>query len=266
TRPISVEWKQRAVVDGKTNRVDVLGDLTATTSDDTGATHGVTAQRLTMTLADTPAEARKEDAEQADAGKDDAGKDDAGKEDSDGPSFLAGKEATDLRFEEKVEVRSVRTANDQAQQRLHLFAAAKQYAVKTQLVTVPVAGRLLYEAPPPPAGGQGGGAQDAPCQDAARPQVSGATAIGWEKSLTYDPAKGLIDIHGSVQVVHEPNKDAAAPKNADSAPMRLWADHVQAELKQEDKPADNPANPAGGRAPELRRVTATGNVRVNSQQ
>src|SRR5690606_28365050 len=260
TRPISVEWKQRAVVDGKTNRVDVLGDLTATTSDDTGATHGVTAQRLTMTLADTPAEARKEDAEQADAGKDDAGKDDAGKEDSDGPSFLAGKEATDLRFEEKVEVRSVRTANDQVQQRFHLFAAALEYAVKTQQVTVPVAGRLLYEDhTPQPAGGadvQADGSRDAPAQDAARPQVSGATAIGWEKSLTYDPAKGLIDIHGSVQVVHEPDKDAKAPGNADSAPMRLWADHVQAELKQEDKPA---AEQAGGRAPELRRVTATGN-------
>src|SRR5690606_41020712 len=112
---------------------------------------------------------------------------------------------------------SVRTANDQVQQRFHLFAAAMEYAVKTQLVTVPVAGRLLYEDHTPQPAGQGEGAQDAPAQDAARPQVSGATAIGWEKSLTYDPANGLTDIHGSGQVVHDPGQDPKATGNAGRA-------------------------------------------------
>lgn len=230
-RPLSVEWGKNAIVDGKANRVDVAGDVTVTTSTPDGAAHALTSSTMTMTLADVPQEPSPTPPVEAVA--------------ADQPELLEHKRVESVTFEQKVELRSLR--NDETGRLLRRFVLVSErlvYQPQQRRMVVPVPGRLLFEDHPQPARAAGDDEN----------QLFGATAMKWEKQLTYDENEQHITLEGDVLIVHEPDENQKQP------PFRLSARTVTAELDRTRAAAAD-----DGQRPDLRRLIAEQSVRFTSR-
>lgn len=135
-------------------------------------------------------------------------------------------------------------------QRVHLFGSRLDYRPAEQTFAIASNGRMLVEdrRPLEPARP----ADESPTGVSAR----GATAFQWGEKLTFASASNRAEMTGEVLVVHRPG-DATD----DQRDIRLQADAVAAEITAA---ADAAASPSGDPATQVRKVVATGNVRVDS--
>jgi hypothetical protein len=112
-------------------------------------------------------------------------------------------------------------------------------------ITIPTAGRLLYEDnrdPAPAAGAQPGTAPAATADTGVR----GKIGISWGKSMIYDPTAKQAVLEGDVAVVHQqPKQDSVWMKS-----RRLIADFEAA---------------AGSKSQQLKQVRAEGGVKFKAK-
>lgn len=238
-RPITAEWSRGVVVDGKANRVDVTGDVVVTTSEADGTAHAIMAERLAMHLADAARE------EAADGDREEK-KQDPGRE------LMGDKVVREIAFENKVEVRSLRTAADGSLlRRLNLEGQKLNYDVMARRMTVPGAGRLLFQDHPPTPD-----AQQAADGQPKKVAMNGDTAMKWNDQLVYDETAQQITLEGDVWIVHESDQPQRRGR------FDLQAETVIAELARRDDGAAEPGRPE---EPELRRLIAQTSVRFKAR-
>ena len=235
-RAVDVTWTKFLKLDGPADRVDVAGDVRATSADADGTVSTATAASAVITLADDPAKLANASTRPVDPR-------------TAGFAALSNKLVKSAVLNDGVELKSVLAAADGTLLRRAVLQAptAEVYAADRRFV-VPVAGRLLYEDHRP-----------APQADAGKPADSlsgyrGATAAAWHQRLTFDDATGRVTLVGDVRIARQ-------PAGADAAQGRLnvAADQVSAVL--------TPAAPSADQASskyDLSQAAATGNVQVRT--
>jgi lipopolysaccharide export system protein LptA len=136
--------------------------------------------------------------------------------------------------------------------------------MEARQMTVPVAGRLLYEDHRPP---------EAQKDEDGGPANRGTTAFEWRRQLTYDDAKQIVVMQGDVDINHVPDDEKGQS-------FRIATQRVTAEMEQKPKSATEPTTlPATGPTTEpatspsplpggirLKRVTADGGVNVRAKR
>jgi hypothetical protein len=190
-------------------------------------------------------------------------------------NFLAGKEITSATLTadgpERVEIKSEQYADGKVLLRaLNLYATTVTTNRATGRLEVPVPGEMLVrdyrppEVKKDPAAAPGASAKGGPTLGNGR----GNTAFKWSKSLIYDDAQHQAVMNGDVVVVHN-------PITKEGEPFNLWADTLTAEMEADPsaKAATQPAAATTGKSGaakqdkmRLKRVLATGKVRVESQR
>ncbi len=248
-RAVSVEWKKGVIADGQANRVTVSGGVIVTTSEADGTSLALSGSQLEMVLADAPAKGDgKADAKANDKDNDKA---DA-KVKTDRP-LMQDKVVQTVTMSGDTEVRALRMAEDGAiLRRFNLAAESLTYDLPNRKMTVPVRGRLLFE--------------DHPARDAAAPKkeqesLAGATAMKWDRQLSYDETTGQITLEGDVLIVHESDDKKEQPG------FRLDAQKVTAQLATgtDAKPATKPAGNASPAGRDLKKITAEKSVHFQAR-
>jgi hypothetical protein len=141
--------------------------------------------------------------------------------DKDAADGIGRKQVESITLADEVEVSSTLNAAEEPKKllrRVHLFAPG--VTVKTAKdgtlgpVSIPTGGRMLYEDR------RTADATTQPVEGAIR----GAIAIEWAKSMSYDPAVGMVVLDGDVVVVHQqPGED----------PVRMLTRKLIAEIDPE---------------------------------
>jgi hypothetical protein len=243
-QPMDVTWVNESIFDGAANRVDVDGQVLATSVDKRGYIDTAKGEHIRIDLRVKPT---TQPAPVKVASKD-------------SPSGLKmdpfkGKEVSALTIENDAKLTSTLAApNGDILQQFELTGPTiivNEFGPDgspSRSITVPSAGRMLSRDHRPPQKSQSQpGESDS---SSAR----GATAFQWSRKLIYLESTHRADMMGDVVVVHkddEPN----------SAPVRMNCEHVIAWFEPSVKSASNPAQtkPADAEsAMQLRYLTAEG--------
>jgi hypothetical protein len=156
-------------------------------------------------------------------------------------SPLSGRRIRDVNLLGDVQFAAARSDDNGALlQRMNLFSDKLVYQPVDGQIVVPVGGRMLVEDRR---------ADESPKSEGEVAAPRGATAFQWSEKLSYAPGDSRAEMTGDVNVVFQPADN--------SPPLRLFADVVQADLL---------ANGANSGAPQVKRVSARGNVRFNGPQ
>jgi len=270
--PIHVEWTGHAALDGKTNLVDLDQGVAFKTVDAEGMMTASKANHLQIVLVDKPTTAPTTEpatelaiaptTQPASAPTTRPREGLAALQDMD---FLANKDPRSAKLSGGVEVEStLLNAAGGIVRRVYMKADEAGYDMEARQMTVPVAGRLLYEDHRPP---------EAQRDEDAGPANRGTTAFEWRRQLTYDDAKQVVVMQGDVDINHVPDDEKGQS-------FRIATQRVTAEMEQKPKsttapttlpatgPTTEPANrpgplPGGIR---LKRVTADGGVNVRAKR
>jgi lipopolysaccharide export system protein LptA len=268
TRPVNVTWTSRLDADTNAKHAELNGDVVATSMQEDGTTTVARGQKMLMELSDPPP--AKPSATTSSATTRPRARGGFGIAMAGGTSGMAVGDirTVTLQGPPDVEVNSTLVGADGTiQRRINLFAPTLTYNLPDKRLTVPVAGRMLYQDErPPPATRPADAAPTAPPTGTTAPlgDTRGATAFEWQKSFTYDSADHRATMNGNVVVVHQ------SPGN--SAPAyRLNADRVIADMQPPPaSPAATQPNqkPAATDDPfasaKLKKLTADGGVTFNS--
>ncbi|MCC6238706.1 MAG: hypothetical protein IT448_00170 [Phycisphaerales bacterium] len=177
-QPVTVQWQQGVVVDGKANRIDVNKSVVITTAQADGTTHTIRGDQLVMLLQDAPADRAPKKSDQPDR------------------PLLADKVVRSATLSGEVTVDSLRTGEkDEVLRRFILRGRVLVYDLLARTMTIDSPGRLLFEDHPSPAA-----LAAHPDQD----KLAGATAMRWDKRLVYEETAGTITMQGDVLINHEP--------------------------------------------------------------
>jgi hypothetical protein len=170
--------------------------------------------------------------------------------------MIGDREVRSIALEDGAVVESVlQGAGDQLLRRFHVDSASIHYDREARKLTIPQAGRMLFEDHRAPA------AQPT-AQAAAKDPfgIRGATAFKWDDSLTYDEAASRITLLGKVVIARQ-----LKPGEADE-PLQLSSDKVIADLESAPGSTTRPADPGDLSAKvQFKRVTAEGNIRITNK-
>jgi hypothetical protein len=237
--------------------VDITGGIEVRTRSDDGAENVATATRIELTLIDEAKVRSSTNPKPAASTQPAAEKDrdrSAIQSLAGDDTFLANKAVEKTRLIDNVELKSVlNDANGQVLRRTHLFAPEVIYDQPLQALTIPHAGRMLYED-----------RREAPAGEQPQPgdfeNMRGATAFQWSRELIYNDVSLRAVMTGDVLVVHQ-----ASDK---SASYRLTSESVSAEFDRAEvastRPTGETISPISSSL-RLSRVTADGNVRFVSE-
>lgn len=266
-RPMDVTWNRGLTYNGKSNVVDVTGQVVAVTIDSDGSTNTAKGDHVRMTLADAPT--TRPSTTQASATTKPATQPSRSQY-----AGMSAKTVKQVQFDQNAEIMSVSLADDGSLlRRVHLLAQVIQYDMVQKRMTVPVEGKMIAEDHRPTTQPAANGATaEARPAGAGLPGAGGGTSRGstafqWSRKFTYDDATRVAVMEGDLQnpvvVVHQEDKPNAKP-------YRLTADTVSAELeeveiKTDAKPAGTqPATkPARQTKVQLKKVTADGHLVFN---
>lgn len=250
-RQIDVAWKDGIDVDGPNDRATVRGGVVATTPAADGAIQSARGQTVALLL--SPRQPAPVAGNAANPNLNPAPPAPATRQTVSTP--FEGREVRQVVFDGEVDLGSQLTdAAGAMLRRMHLLSPRATFDVARRILTVPVAGRMLYEdRRPAPA--------DAARADDPFADMRGTTAFQWKSQLVYSESERLARLEGGVTIVHQ---------RADEAPIRLNAETVTAQF--EDAPADPaPADPAAAGKPReqslsLKRIIAEQQVEVTAPQ
>jgi hypothetical protein len=261
-RPIDVTWLRGMTFDGKTNVVDVTGQVVAVTQDSDGAVNTARGDRVKMLLADATPTTRPTTRSTTQASTQPGGEQVAVTQPVTRPTELAmatttqptsrpttkpsrsgdyggmaSKNVRHISFEDDAKIDSVTMADDGSLlRRTHLESAIVQYDLLEKKLLVPQEGRMIVEDHRPttqpatqPAGGGLADARPASAKaDSSAENNRGTSAFQWFKQFTYDDSAHqaimLGDEHNQVVVVHRDDSPKAQS-------YRLTGDSVTADLE-----------------------------------
>ena len=243
-RPIDVTWIRGLAYDGKSNVVDVTGQVVAVTTDADGATNTARGERMKMLLADVQPTTRP--TTQASATQPTIvaiATTQPTTKPSKTDSGMASKNVRHITFDQNAEVSSVTMADDGTLlRRTHLEASTVQYDLLLKKLVVPVEGRMIVEdhrpTTQPTAAAQADARPAAAKVDDSGENNRGSTAFQWSKRFTYDDAIRQAVMEGDkdhkVVVVHRDDSPKAQL-------FRLTGETVMADLEEVPLSTTKPA-------------------------
>ncbi|HEY7087199.1 MAG TPA: hypothetical protein VH518_03860 [Tepidisphaeraceae bacterium] len=259
--------------DGTENHAEMNNDVSITAFASDGSKNTATGEKLTMELMDDPkAATRPVSASTKPADPMLAGFD-----------SMKAKTLRSMTLEGDTKVESILTDSQSGAllRRTNLFAPILTVDGETQQMTVPAAGRMLYQdlrattrptsAPSSePAVATAAGTTGATTTATISPlgDMSGATAFRWDKQLNFDQKSMRAEMTGNVVIVHDDEKQK-------SEPYRLNAEKVSADFEREADKSDASSQKhdpsADGFMPlssssKVKQLTAEGDVRFVSKQ
>jgi len=291
-RPLNVDWIRGMTFDGKTNIVDVTGQVVAVTVDAEGATNTARGDRVRMLLADVAPTTRPSTTQPttrpvtadgniaipttqlAMATTQPTSKPTSRPSRGGDYGGMASKTVRHITFDDNANIDSVTLADDGSLlRRTHLEAPTVNYDLLKKKLVIPVEGRMIVEdhrpTTQPVAGGQGEPRPAAAKVDNNAENNRGTSAFHWFKNFTYDDsthqAVMLGDAQNQVVVVHRDDSPKAQI-------FRLTGDTVTADLEEvaTTQPTTKPVEVATTQATtkpadkltkvQLKRVTANGNL------
>jgi lipopolysaccharide assembly outer membrane protein LptD (OstA) len=230
-----VTWGQTATLDGKTNQVLIVGNVVASSHPPGGPSDQAQGGRLLLYLAQASKATQASDQSPA------SRPDDIGGADFD---FMRNKQVQSFSFLQKAQMDSTLTdAQGNKLRELNLRGERIDYDNTSQKVTVPGAGIMLtYDhqvaaTQPSSFGGQG------------------TTRFDWQTRFIFDQSARTATIEGSVVIIHR-------DEGQNARQVRLDAPLVRAQF--ESQSATRPAQAEQESSLQLRRMTATGGVTVNT--
>ena len=241
-KAVDVAWSNRLTLNGPADRIDLLGGISAVSTDADGTVSTATADAAVLTLAPDPTKkpaTRPADPRTA------------------GFAALADKTLSAGALQGSVELKSVLKGPDGVVlRRTALQAARAEVDATGKRFVVPVPGRLLYEDHRPAAAPQNAGQKPD-----ALAGYRGATAASWQRQMSFDQSTGRVSLLGDVRIARSdanPAANGAAPNGP--GPLRLTADAVSAILKPAGPPNGQPAAPGSPDKFDLTQAAAEGNV------
>jgi hypothetical protein len=277
-RPLKLWWQRNAWLDGKTNRVVVVGGV-RTASDDPGGTHdSSSSDRIVATLVDVAPTTQP------------ATRPPAGDSFADGADFMKNKQVKLLSLQTDQPANSNATPSramveskllDTGGNLLHrfdLWAGRIDYEISTKRLSVAGPGDILAEDHSPPAtqpatdaggsasaaGGSASAAGGSASANASAIGGHGSTAIDWKKRFIYDDAAGSAIIQGDITIVHQDNApEASSPPSKTGSLVLKHADIVQAEFAAAP-PGQDVGDAGETAAPKLKHLTAIGPMTVRT--
>lgn len=277
-KPIDVTWNRGMTFNGKTNVVDVTGQVVAVTKDADGATNTARGDRVKMLLADAVPTTRPAATQPATpvaiatvqpttrpTTKPSRGGDYGG---------MASKTVRHITFEDNATIESVTLADDGSLlRRTHLEAQTVNYDLLLKQMVIPVEGRMIVEdhrpTTQPVAAAQNEPRPAGAKVDGNAENNRGTTAFHWPVKFTYDDSVHQAvmtgEPHNQVVVVHRDDSPKAQS-------FRLTGDVVTADLEEvaTTQPTSKPVSVATTQATtkpadrlskvQLKRVTAAGNL------
>jgi len=263
-RPLKLAWQRSAWLDGKSNRVEVVGGV-RTASDEPGGSHDSSScDRIVATLVDVapatqPATRPGEGPALATEGDSFA----------DGADFMKNKQVKLLSLQTDEAAGSATTpsrakaqsalldAGGKLLRQFDLLAGRIDYDVSTKRLSVDGPGDILAIEQSPPTTRPATDAVGFASANASAVGGHGSTAIDWKKRFIYDDAARAAIIQGDITIVHHDNAS-----NTGSLRL-LHADIVQAEFEAAP-PGENADDTGEPAAPKLKHVTATGGMTVRT--
>lgn len=278
-RPINVTWVRSMNFDGKTNVVDVTGQVVAVTQDADGATNTARGDRVKMLLADVAPTTRPSSTQPVTqpVSRDPQGSAPttqlantttqpttqfalattnpttrATTKPSRSDYGMASKTVRHITFDDNATIESVTLADDGSLlRRTHLEAATVNYDLLLKQLLIPVEGRMIVEdhrpTTQPTANGQGDARPAGAKVDNNAENNRGTTAFHWPIRFTYDDsthqAVMVGEPHNQVVVVHRDDSPKAQS-------YRLTSDTVTADLEEvaTTQPTTKPATQANAAA------------------
>jgi len=249
-RPLKLSWKRNALLDGKSNRVEVVGGVLSASDEPGGSHDSSSSDRIVATLVDVaPATQPATQPSEGDSF-------------ADGADFMKNKQVKllSLQTDEPASANSTPSrakaksylldAGGYLLREFDLLAGQIDYDVTTKRLSVAGPGNMLAIEQSP--------ATTRPATDnAAAIGGHGSTAIDWKKRFIYDDGARSAVIQGDITIVHQDN-------TSKTGSMRLdHADIVQAEFEAA-APGQDAGDTGEPAAPKLKRVTATGPMTVRT--
>ena len=260
TRPIDLAWTTELKLDSVTKHGEITGDVVATSTQNDGTKTIARGDKMILELMDPPPPSTKPSDSNKKRSSPLAGF--AGN--STGAPAIGDIRTVTLERPQNVEVNSTLLAPDGSiLKRTNLFAPTLTYDLPGKRMTIPVAGRMLYQDERSPTTNPTTMptttpvAQQKPQSSAPLGDTRGATAFEWHNNFTYDSASHLATMTGDVAVVHQPS-------GSTTPSYRLNAQRVVAEMQdppatQPDQPKSSDTDPLAGGA-KLKHLTADGGV------
>jgi hypothetical protein len=230
-RPMKLTWSQGATLNGKTNLIDVLGDVNAQSVSADGTIDVAHSKELIATLAAAPTTRPV-----VGGGQDDF-------------NFMQNKQLQSVSLRSKASVKSTLSdAAGKVVRQYYIRSNQIDYDTVGRKMSVPMPGQMLVEDLRPPS------AAAIPGQTPVGGR--GYTAFQWSEELLYDELARSADLQGNVRIRHW---DAGNKPKA----MFLRADTVHAEFQPIDQ-SDDAAQTADTPALEISHLTAEHHVEVDT--
>lgn len=256
-RPVDVAWEEGAEFNGESNQGVIRGNVAIRSQDVAGQQQSVSGQRVILTFANGQGPVAP--ANQTDQTKQAGQADRTGR--TDDLDLLRGKQIQSVMVQGDVELALHDVNNGQQVERgLSLQTQRLDYEVADGTLTIPQAGRMLYEDHRVVA--QAAREDEQAAAKADLSQMRGLMAVAWGRALTYNPQTMRVTLNDKVHIVYEPEKSPA-----DRVDLR--ADQVELELEnQGNRPAEvaDEADEALPASANVRSVRCTGNVYFKSRQ
>ncbi|MGD0139373.1 MAG: hypothetical protein ABSD28_10885 [Tepidisphaeraceae bacterium] len=249
-RPLKLSWQRNAWLDGKTNRVEVVGGVLSESHEPGGSHDSSSSDRIVATLVDVAPTTEP------------ATRPEEGDSFAEGADFMKNKQVKLLSLQtdepessnstsSRAKVKSyLLDAGGYLLREFDLLAGRIDYDVSTKRLSVAGPGDILAIEQSPPATRPAG-------DNASAIGGHGSTAIDWKKRFIYDDAARSAIIQGDITIVHQDNTSKTGSVRLDHA------DIVQAEF--EAAPPGLDAGDTGEPAtPKLKHLTATGAMTVRT--
>jgi hypothetical protein len=232
-QPMKITWTQSATMDGKTNLIHVIGDVSAQSTTASGTVNTAHGSELIATLVSTPATQPTGPVVQGDF------------------NFMRNKQLQSVSLRKKASLEStLRDAGGAVLRRYYIRSSQIDYDTIARKLSVPVPGQMLVEDH-----------TRAPAQNGAQPGIGtggrGRTAFEWSQELLYDEMSRSAELQGNVKIMHR--DDGKNPN-----PMFLSADVVHAEFEPIDQSDDAAAQTADTPALQISNLSALHHVEVDT--
>jgi hypothetical protein len=295
-RPVDVTWTRGLMADGKSNAVDVSGQVVAVSKDEKGAVNTAKGEHVKMLLMDVApttkpattqaAATQASGSDEATKRRSDEGKAVAATQPTTKPSRsgqyagMSNKSIRKVTFTDSAQISSVTMADDGSLlRRMHLEAPIVEHDMVTRRMVIPVEGRMVVEdhvdrsamkpsTAPSTASSTNPATGPENAGFGAGENPRGTTAFGWSKSFTYDDAGKVAVMEGTDE---RPVIIAHRDDSGDAKTFHLTGQVVTAEMEEVAPPATqaSPTQPAATTRPvekkdqirmQLKRVTANGRL------